>query len=123
MDTLEDRIRRRAYELWEKAGRHGHPEDHWYRAEREVRSGEASGAGSAASDEAPAAPSGGSPSEDRSTATLENANPAEAVAAVEFVMEDQPVEPKRRKPAAPRAAGKPAPTRRPRRPPSARPNE
>jgi hypothetical protein len=36
MDTLEERIRRRAYEIWEREGRMGRPEDHWYRAEREV---------------------------------------------------------------------------------------
>ena len=32
----EERIRQRAYEIWESEGRSGHPEDHWYRAEREV---------------------------------------------------------------------------------------
>jgi Protein of unknown function (DUF2934) len=36
MDTLEDRIRRRAYELWEQDGRTGDPEDHWFEAEREL---------------------------------------------------------------------------------------
>jgi Protein of unknown function (DUF2934) len=35
MDTREDRIHRRAYEIWEAAGRTGDPEDHWYAAERE----------------------------------------------------------------------------------------
>ena len=29
-------IRRRAYELWERAGRTGSPEEHWLAAEREV---------------------------------------------------------------------------------------
>ena len=38
MDTLEDRIRRRAYELWEAAGQTGSPEDHWLEAERELQS-------------------------------------------------------------------------------------
>jgi hypothetical protein len=38
MDTLEDRIRRRAYELWEAAGQTGAPEDHWLEAERELQS-------------------------------------------------------------------------------------
>jgi hypothetical protein len=36
MDTLEDRIRRRAYELWEAAGQTGSPEDHWLAAEWEL---------------------------------------------------------------------------------------
>ena len=39
MNTLEDRIRRRAYQLWEEAGRSGHPDDHWLQAERELASG------------------------------------------------------------------------------------
>jgi Protein of unknown function (DUF2934) len=38
MDTLEDRIRRRAYERWEAAGQTGSPEDHWLAAERELQS-------------------------------------------------------------------------------------
>ena len=33
----EERIRRRAYEIWEQEGRSGNPEDHWLRAERELR--------------------------------------------------------------------------------------
>jgi hypothetical protein len=32
----EERIRRRAYEIWEREGRSGDPQDHWYRAEREL---------------------------------------------------------------------------------------
>jgi hypothetical protein len=31
----EERIRARAYELWEGAGRSGDPQEHWLRAERE----------------------------------------------------------------------------------------
>ena len=61
MDTLEDRIRRRAYELWEQGGRTGDPEDHWMRAERELSVHEAS------------------------AATVDEANPADAVAAEEAV--------------------------------------
>jgi hypothetical protein len=41
----EERIRARAYELWEAAGRSGDPQEHWLRAEREeagTSSGEAS---------------------------------------------------------------------------------
>jgi hypothetical protein len=37
MDTLEERIRRKAYELWEAAGQTGSPEDHWLAAERELQ--------------------------------------------------------------------------------------
>ena len=33
----EERIRQRAYELWEQSGRgHGSSEDHWLQAEREI---------------------------------------------------------------------------------------
>lgn len=32
----EERIRRRAYEIWEQEGRSGNPHDHWTRAEREA---------------------------------------------------------------------------------------
>ena len=32
----EARIRKRAYEIWEREGRSGDPEDHWVRAEREI---------------------------------------------------------------------------------------
>lgn len=33
----EERIRERAYEIWESEGRTGDPQDHWHRAERELR--------------------------------------------------------------------------------------
>ncbi len=45
-DDLERRIRERAYEIWEQEGRSGDPEDHWFRAEQEMR-GSASGSGNA----------------------------------------------------------------------------
>ena len=32
----DKRIRQRAYEIWEREGRTGNPEDHWFRAEREL---------------------------------------------------------------------------------------
>ena len=67
MDDREERIRRRAYEIWEREGRAGSPEDHWYRAERELDA-ESSG--------------------DRSSATVESAPPASAVRAMEEA--DQP---------------------------------
>jgi len=35
-DMDEESIRRRAYEIWEREGRSGDPQDHWYRAQREL---------------------------------------------------------------------------------------
>ncbi len=32
----DERIRQRAYEIWENEGRAGNPEDHWFRAQREL---------------------------------------------------------------------------------------
>lgn len=32
----QEKIRARAYELWEREGRSGDAQDHWFRAEREV---------------------------------------------------------------------------------------
>ena len=32
----EERIRERAYEIWESEGRSADPQDHWHRAEREL---------------------------------------------------------------------------------------
>ena len=37
--SLIDRIRRRAYEIWERVGQTGDPEDHWLEAERELTTG------------------------------------------------------------------------------------
>jgi Protein of unknown function (DUF2934) len=34
MGELEEKIRARAYEIWERQGRTGNPEDHWLQAER-----------------------------------------------------------------------------------------
>jgi Protein of unknown function (DUF2934) len=45
-DSHEERIRARAYELWEAAGQSGDPQEHWLRAERE-EAGDAPGAPSA----------------------------------------------------------------------------
>ena len=37
MDTdLEEKIRQRAYEIWEREGRSGAPLDHWREAQREL---------------------------------------------------------------------------------------
>ncbi len=63
MDQDLERIRLRAYEIWENEGRNGDPMEHWLRAERELR---------------PA--SGG-----RSDATLEEARPIDSAAALEAI--------------------------------------
>ncbi len=67
MDNREEKVRVRAYEIWERQGRTGNPEDHWLEAERELKAEE------------------GSPetSQDRSEATVEEAPPVEAVEALE----------------------------------------
>jgi hypothetical protein len=88
VNTREDRIRRRAYELWQQAGQSGTPQDHWLRAERELDN-----------------------AADRPEATVEDAGPAEAVAAVEAITpgDDQAPAKAPSKPRAPRkAAQKPA---------------
>jgi hypothetical protein len=36
-NDLDQRIQERAYEIWEREGRSGDPEEHWYRAEQELR--------------------------------------------------------------------------------------
>ena len=86
MDTLKDRIRKRAYQLWEEAGRSGHPDDHWLQAERELNAD----------------------SPDPRGATVEDAPPAEAVAAVEAINSDQSGDEQKRRESAP-----PKPARRP----------
>jgi hypothetical protein len=57
--SQDEKIRQRAYELWESEGRTGNPEDHWFRAQRELDD----------------------QGQERSGATVENAPPAAAVAA------------------------------------------
>ena len=69
MDNREEKIRVRAYEIWERQGRTGDPEDHWFEAERELKA-----------EEAPPETS----SQDRSEATVEEAPPVEAVEALEM---------------------------------------
>jgi Protein of unknown function (DUF2934) len=63
MGPSEERIRQRAYEIWEREGRSGDPQDHWCRAEREL---------SKAPQEHP-------------EATVADATPAAAVGAMEAV--------------------------------------
>ncbi len=67
MDNREEKIRVRAYEIWERENFSGSPEDHWLRAEREVMAKEGST----------------DTSQDRSEATIEEAPPVEAVKALE----------------------------------------
>jgi Protein of unknown function (DUF2934) len=40
MDDRDEKIRIRAYAIWERQGRSGSPEDHWFEAERELRAEE-----------------------------------------------------------------------------------
>jgi hypothetical protein len=69
MDNREEKIRARAYEIWEHQGFTGDPEDHWLEAEREMTVEEQTTAAS----------------RDRSEATVEEAPPVEAVEAREAV--------------------------------------
>jgi hypothetical protein len=78
MSDVEEKIRARAYEVWERQGCTGSPEDHWHQAERELKN-------EGSLDDA---------SRDRSDApdaTVEDAPPVEVVKAVESV-DDTPRE-------------------------------
>lgn len=46
----EDKIRLRAYEIWEREGMVGDPLDHWLRAERELEDEETAGSAKQRSD-------------------------------------------------------------------------
>ena len=74
MDKREEKIRVRAYEIWERQGRTGDPEDHWHEAERELKAEEATAT-----------------SQDRSEATVEEAPPVKAVEAREAVRDGSQV--------------------------------
>ncbi len=74
MDSREDKIRVKAYDLWERQGRTGDPQDHWLEAERGVR----------AEEDARTA------SQDRSEATVEDASPVEAIEALEAASDEKP---------------------------------
>ena len=39
MANSEEKIRRRAYELWDQGGRSGNAQEYWFRAEGEIRTG------------------------------------------------------------------------------------
>ena len=69
MDHREEKIQVRAYEIWERQGRTGDPEDHWHEAERELKAEEQTT----------------ETSQGRSEATVEEAPPLEAVEAREAV--------------------------------------
>ena len=74
MDSREEKIRARAYEIWEREGRSGNPEDHWLEAERALQA-----------EQHQAASSG-----DRPAATVEEASPVQAVEALEAATEAPP---------------------------------
>jgi hypothetical protein len=57
--SQDERIRQRAYKIWEREGRNGNPEDHWFKAQRELADQR----------------------QERSNATVENASPAAAAKA------------------------------------------
>jgi hypothetical protein len=57
--SQDETIRQRAYEIWEREGRTGNPEDHWFRAQQELVEQD----------------------QERSAATVEDAPPAAAVEA------------------------------------------
>jgi hypothetical protein len=66
--AAEEAIRQRAYEIWEREGRAGDPQDHWYRAERELNQSQP----------------------EQSSATVESAPPAAAVEAAGAVTDQLP---------------------------------
>jgi uncharacterized membrane protein len=74
MDSREEKIRVRAYEIWEREGRSGNPEDHWLEAERALQAEHHQAASS----------------EDRPAATVEEASPVQAVEALEAATEAPP---------------------------------
>ena len=64
MADWEEKVRVRAYQIWERQGRTGNPFDHWHEAEQELKAEETAGT-----------------SQDRPEATVEEATPVEAVEA------------------------------------------
>ncbi len=68
--SQDERIRQRAYEIWEREGRTGSPADHWFRAERELAD----------------------QGQERSIATVEDAPPVAAAEASSAVMGETPDE-------------------------------
>jgi hypothetical protein len=71
MDDREEKIRVRAYEMWERQGRTGAPEDHWLEAERELKAEEPTNITS-----------------DRTEAAVEKAPPAAAAETLEAASDD-----------------------------------
>ena len=64
MDDWEEKVRVRAYHIWERQGRTGNPFDHCHEAEQELKAQETAAT-----------------SQDRPGATVEEATPVEAVKA------------------------------------------
>jgi hypothetical protein len=81
MGKREEKIRVRAYEIWEREGRTGDPQDHWHKAKAELKASETS----------VEAPQG------RSEATVDEAPPVKAVEALEEAT-DSPAKRSRIKP-------------------------
>jgi hypothetical protein len=77
-DNRNEKIRMKDYEIWERQGRSGSPDDHWFEAERELRA-----------EEEPSETAQG-----RSEATVEGASPVSAVEAFEAAS-DSPAKRKR----------------------------
>jgi hypothetical protein len=77
-NDTEARIRARAYEIWERDGRTGNPEDHWLEAEQQIK----------AEAQVPER------SDDRSNATVDEAQPAAAAKAAD-VLGSEPTKPQR----------------------------
>jgi hypothetical protein len=76
-EAQDQRIRERAYQLWEREGRrHGEPEDHWHRARREIEQ----------DDERSGSPQDQLAADDRPGLR----DPAEASAALPAAPEDEP---------------------------------
>jgi hypothetical protein len=63
MHNRDEKIRMKAYEIWERQGRTGSPDDHWFEAERELRAEEGQQGAS----------------QDAFEATVEQASPIEAL--------------------------------------------
>jgi hypothetical protein len=78
MSDSQEKVQVKAYEIWERQGRTGNPEDHWHQAERELR--DEHGLTEAIDDRS-----------DAPEATVEDASPVETVKAVEAI-DDRPKE-------------------------------
>lgn len=107
----DQRIRERAYALWEQEGRqHGSPEDHWHRARREIeQDDEKSGSlDDQLADTFPASDPPGLTDPSGATAAFPAAPEDEASPALSATLEETPGEPALAKPSPRARAAKPA---------------